>query len=104
MFTQLTYPSKSLEHEHRLFRTVLDYTLYDLTTSSKEVRKEVYDWLDQDGDSFKEVCHLAGLPKENTYNMFLYFLENYFKKYYQEYSSYNINRSAIINTQSPVLE
>ncbi len=94
MFTQLPYTNKELEHEQRLFRTVIDYALYDATVDVKEVREEIFKWLEH--FDFKEVCYLAGLSHKHTYDMFLYFLENFFPKNYLEFCSYTSSKNAIL--------
>ena len=100
IFTQLYYPSKKLEREHRLFRTVLDYALYDLTGSVKEKREEVYTWLNLEDIDFITVCLCAGLDPIKVYNMFLYFLTNFFDKILEEFNCFNKENSGILKTQT----
>jgi len=96
IFSQLYYPSKENEHDHRMFRAVLDGALYDFTSASKSKRFEVYEWLNPYDDNFQQVCLHAGLDIVKTYNMFLFFLNNYFKDYIKEFTCFKRQHGAIL--------
>jgi hypothetical protein len=110
IFTQLSY-NKPLDSElysltkriNRMFRTVLDYALYDVTSANYKTREEVYDWLDEDNKDFIFICELADLNPKQTYLMFMYFLNNFFKDVAKEFSCYKANKSDIVNTPSTKL-
>lgn len=78
LFVQLKYPSKLVEKENKLFRTILDRALYDLTSSNKEHRKELIEWFNPNNQHFKEICYCASLNYLKTYNMVLFILQNFF--------------------------
>lgn len=99
IFTQLKYSDVRLEREHRLFRTVLDYALYDVTGKHKNKKLEVLKWLNLKDQDFQMVCHLAGLNPRKTYVMFLYFLKNYFNEIYEEHSCLLKGNGAILSSQ-----
>lgn len=93
LFSQLPFRDKDLENEQRLFRTVLDFAFYDGTGTKKGERKAFFIWLQKDNHDFDEVCKYAGLDTSKTYAMYLYFMKNYFKDIYQEFTCFNKTKS-----------
>lgn len=101
IFTQLRYKDVVVEREHRLFRTVLDYALYDVTGKHKNKKLEVLKWLNLKDQDFQMVCHLAGLDPNRTYAMFLFFLKNYFQEIYEEHYCLIHGNGVIFSSQPP---
>lgn len=101
IFTQLKYSDVRLEREHRLFRTVIDYALYDATGKHKNKKIEVLKWLNLKDKEFQMVCYLAGLNPSKTYAMFLYFLKNYFNEIYEEHTCLIKGNGVILSSQPP---
>lgn len=99
IFTQLKYMDVRIERENRLFRTVLDYALYDATGKHKNKKLEVLNWLDLKNEDFQRVCYLAGLDIKKTYVMFLFFLRNYFQEIYEEHCCLIQSNSVILSSQ-----
>ena len=88
MFSQLPYKEKAIEGENRMFRSVLDACLYDMTSNKIATRFEMYDWLSTSNVDFIEVCKFASLDITKTYNMYMYFLKKYFTPIYTEFTCY----------------
>lgn len=101
IFTQLSYPDKVMERENKMFRTALDYALYDLTGKKERRRKEVLEWLKTDNVDFQLVCYYSGLDHLKVYAMFLFFLKNYFSEIYQEFYCHEHSNGDIVRSQTP---
>ncbi len=96
LFTQLIYKSKQVEKENKLFRTVIDYALYDITDTKEELRKEIISWLHPNNKDFILVCFCAGLKPLNVYNMFLFLLRSFFPQYLEELYCYQESNGGIV--------
>jgi hypothetical protein len=59
-----------IRREIKLYRAVLDKALTDWFRSSKEIRKDVNDWLDLNNPDFQEVCERAFLKPEDVLEVF----------------------------------
>lgn len=83
-FTQLPYPeglNKELEGQVKLFRTLLDYTLFDATAREHAVRKDAIKQINPDSscaNDFNAMCSNAVLEASRTRLMMLNMLENFF--------------------------
>lgn len=103
MFTQLPYINTIIEHENRMFRTILDYALYDLLAPDENTRKDVVEWLHPNNNDFKEVCLYACLEPLKVYNMFLFFIQYFTPHYLKEIYCHQKQNGDIIKFSSDYL-
>ena len=96
LFTQLPYLVKGLDCENRLFRTVLDYALYDLTSDKDEARLQAMQWFNPHNTDFRVVCVLAGLNPLKAYNMTLFILKSFFKDIFEEFYCHQESNGGIL--------
>ena len=83
MFQQLASKER-VDPEIMLFRAVLDYALFDMTSKSKRERNEVYEWTFS--RDFISTCNLAMLDYTDVQSMIKTCLKRYFPDYYEEYT------------------
>lgn len=94
-FTQLPVPQfapelrSELEGQVRLFRTLLDHTLFDATSIDLAVRKDALKQIDiysSCANDFNAICSNAVLSPDKTRLMMLNLLEKYFPHVLEETS------------------
>lgn len=83
MFQQLAGRNR-IEPEIMLFRAVLDYALFDMTSKSLVGRRDGYLWMSS--KDFVSTCNLAELDHTDVFSMITTCLSKYFPDYYDEFT------------------
>lgn len=72
-----------------LYRTVLDYALFDLCGPDLADREEIFEWLNpRNSTDFDLCCELAMLNASKTRGMMLIFLDKFFPETVNEMTCY----------------
>lgn len=94
-FTQLPMPEfmphlrLELEGQTRLYRTMLDHTLFDATSKEHSVRKDALKQINPDSsciNDFNAMCSNAIINPDKARTMMLNLLDNYFSHVFTETS------------------
>lgn len=89
IFTQFPLEDRELERENRLFRTVIDYAIFDILSNDIEARNDAIKFFNPESscaENFNTICMLSGLHPEKTRGLVVHFVDNFFPEIFEETS------------------